>query len=184
MLIGRQEGRTPASLDNARTPLGRNRGLKRPSIGRLAANSRTAPDAAFGFPAKQCAAVACSANPSRLSRRDRFAGRWFGGGRRTRSSSGTRPAYQHSCQSATRGRSEDAQNNDLRHHLCVIYLTETCCRQNNSIRISKVNFNSSLLTTCPKRSPHARLRASTAVASAPRNLRSPVFVKVCTATRG
>jgi hypothetical protein len=68
MLIGPQKGRTPASLDNARTPLGRNRGLKRPSIGWLAANSRTAPDAAFGFPAKQCAAVACSGNPSRLAR--------------------------------------------------------------------------------------------------------------------
>jgi hypothetical protein len=56
------------SLDNARTPLGRNRGLKRPSIGWLAANRRTAPDAAFGFPAKQCAAVACSGNPSRFAR--------------------------------------------------------------------------------------------------------------------
>src|SRR5437660_1563608 len=150
MPIGPQKGRTPAGLDNAHTPPGRNRGLKRPSIGWLA-NIRTAPDAAFDFPAKLCAAVACSANPSRLARRDRFAGRWFGGGRRTRSSSGTRPAYQHSCQYATRGRSEDAHNNNLRHHLCVIYLTETCCLQNNSIEISKVNFNSSLLTTCTKR---------------------------------
>src|SRR5260370_42287253 len=35
--------------------------------------------------------------PRATARRDRFAGRWFGGGRRTRSSSGTRPAYQHSC---------------------------------------------------------------------------------------
>jgi hypothetical protein len=76
-------------------------------------------------------------------RATRFVGRWFGGGRRTRSSSGTRPAYQHSCQCATRGRSENTLNNHLRHHLCVIYLTETCWRQNNSIRISKVIFNSS-----------------------------------------
>src|SRR5260370_32374803 len=43
-------------------------GLKRPSIGWLAANRRTAPDAAFSFPAKQCAAVVCSGNPSRLAR--------------------------------------------------------------------------------------------------------------------
>ena len=34
----------------------------------LAGNHRTAPDAAFGFPAMQCAAVACSANPRRLAR--------------------------------------------------------------------------------------------------------------------
>src|SRR5258708_37909065 len=43
-------------------------GLKRPSIGWLAANRRTATDAAFSFPAKQCAAVVCSGNPSRLAR--------------------------------------------------------------------------------------------------------------------
>jgi hypothetical protein len=66
--------------------------------------------------------------------------RWFGGGRRTRSSSGTRPAHQHSRQCATRGRSEDTENDNLRHHLCVIYLTETCCRQNNSSHVSKVDF--------------------------------------------
>src|SRR5260370_3945063 len=43
-------------------------GWKRRSIGWLAANRRTAPDAAFSFPAKQCAAVVCSGNPSRLAR--------------------------------------------------------------------------------------------------------------------
>ena len=83
-------------------------------------------------------------------------------GRRTRSSSGTRPAHQHSGSCATSSRSENPHNNHLRHHLCVIYLTETCWQQNNSIRISKVNLNSSLLTTCTKRGPHARLLASTA----------------------
>src|SRR2546425_286232 len=127
MPVGPQ-GRTPANLENAATPLDRNRGLKRPSIGGLAANSRTAPDAASG-PAKPCAAVACSGNPSCRARpRDEIGLPVVGsaGDDALDHQAETRPAYQHSCQYATRGRSEDTQNNDLRHHLYVIYLTETC----------------------------------------------------------
>src|SRR5260370_32172997 len=68
MPIGPKNRSTAGKPRKHAHPLGRNRGLKRPSIGWLAANRRTAPDAAFSFPAKQCAAVACSGNPSRLAR--------------------------------------------------------------------------------------------------------------------
>src|SRR6267378_6409660 len=93
-------------------------------------NSRTAPDAAFGFPAKQCAAVACSGNPSRLTRpRDEIDLPVAG--------SAGDDALDHQAELARRTNTpasvqlevgqKDTENNNLRHHLCVIYLTETCC---------------------------------------------------------
>src|SRR5712671_4861602 len=58
--------------------------------------------------------ITCSTGAS--ARRDRFAGRWFGGRRRTRSSSGTHSrrtkilcCTKTLCQGATRGRSEDSK---------------------------------------------------------------------------
>src|SRR5882672_1333452 len=96
----------------------------------LAANRRTIPDAVFGFPAKQCAAVACSGNPSRLTRpRDEIDLPVAG--------SAGDDALDHQAELARRTNTpasvqlevgqKDTENNNLRHHLCVIYLTETCC---------------------------------------------------------
>ncbi len=161
-------------------PLGRNRGSKRPSIGWLAANRRTIPDAVFGFPAKQCAAVACSGNPSRLTRpRDEIDLPVAG--------SAGDDALDHQAELARRTNTpvsvqlevgqKDTENNNLRHHLCVIYLTETCCRQNNSLHFSKVNliiiFWAIHRCSQPARIEiRASLRAPATVAPAPRNLRS------------
>jgi hypothetical protein len=85
------------------------------------------------------------------ARGDRFARRWIGGDDTLDHQAELIRRTNTPCQYATRGRSEDTQNDNLRHHLCVIYLTETCCLRNNSVHISKVNFNSSLFTTCTKR---------------------------------
>src|SRR5712671_7246866 len=69
MPIGPQK-RSNAGKPRNRTHPARPKSRFEEAIDRVAGgNSRTAPDAAFGFPAKQCAAVTCSANPSRLARR-------------------------------------------------------------------------------------------------------------------
>src|SRR5882762_1543468 len=61
--------RSNAGKPRKRTHPARPKSRFEEAIDRVAGgNSRTAPDAAFGFPAKQCAAVACSGNPSRLAR--------------------------------------------------------------------------------------------------------------------
>src|SRR5258708_37417202 len=68
MPIGPQK-RSNAGKPRKRTHPARPKSRFEEAIDRVAGgNSRTAPDAAFGFPAKQCAAVACSGNPSRLAR--------------------------------------------------------------------------------------------------------------------
>src|SRR5258708_39525055 len=68
MPIGPQK-RSNAGKPRKRTHPARPKSRFEEAIDRVAGgNSRTAPDAAFSFPAKQCAAVACSGNPSRLAR--------------------------------------------------------------------------------------------------------------------
>jgi hypothetical protein len=103
--------------------------------------------------------------PRATARRDRFAGRWFGGGRRTRSSSGTRPNTPVSMQLES-----------VRRHTIRQFTAPFICHLFDRNMLSTNNFHPYLKGKFHQNSYEpgfgASLRASAAVASASRNLRS------------